>query len=141
MQREDLPSTRTALAALLLLIVGLSAQVSTATNPPAGSRLPRLYVLDCGAIHVADTARYELRRDEVDTSELSVACFLVVHPKGALIWDVGACRVTPENAKPTLLQDQCPPYAVWLSASEQAQRQLRVECGQPTRAANRRIVG
>jgi hypothetical protein len=23
-----------------------------------------LYVLDCGSIHVADTARYELRRDE-----------------------------------------------------------------------------
>ncbi len=53
--------------------------------------LLRLYVLDCGAIHVADTARYELQRDEVETSELSVACFLVVHPKkGALIWDVGA---------------------------------------------------
>jgi glyoxylase-like metal-dependent hydrolase (beta-lactamase superfamily II) len=52
--------------------------------------LLRLYVLDCGAIHVADTARYELRREEVETSELSVACFLVVHPKGALIWDVGA---------------------------------------------------
>jgi glyoxylase-like metal-dependent hydrolase (beta-lactamase superfamily II) len=47
-------------------------------------------VLDCGAIHVADTARYELRREEIETSELSVACFLVVHPKGALMWDVGA---------------------------------------------------
>jgi hypothetical protein len=53
--------------------------------------LLRPYVLDCGAINVADTARYELRRDEVETSELSVACLLVVHPKkGALIWDVGA---------------------------------------------------
>jgi glyoxylase-like metal-dependent hydrolase (beta-lactamase superfamily II) len=50
----------------------------------------RLYVLDCGAIHVADTARYELRREEVETPELSVGCFLVVHAKGALIWDVGA---------------------------------------------------
>jgi glyoxylase-like metal-dependent hydrolase (beta-lactamase superfamily II) len=50
----------------------------------------RLYVLDCGSIHVADTARYDLRPDEVQTSELSVPCFLVVHPKGTLIWDVGA---------------------------------------------------
>lgn len=49
----------------------------------------RLYVLDCGAIHVSDTARYELRRDEVETSELLVACFLIIHSKGALIWDVG----------------------------------------------------
>ena len=88
MQREYLSSTRTALAAVFMLIIGLGAQVST--NALAASGSLRLYVLDCGAIHVADTARYELRRDEVETSELSVACFLVVHPQGALIWDVGA---------------------------------------------------
>jgi N-acyl homoserine lactone hydrolase len=76
-------------AALLALVVPLAG--AGASSP--AERFPgplRLYVLDCGAIHVADTARYELRREEVETSELSVACFLVVHPKGALIWDVGA---------------------------------------------------
>lgn len=90
MQSEVLPWTRTALAALFFLIAGMGALVSPATDALAASAPPRLYVLDCGAIHVADTARYELRRDEVGTSDLSVACFLVVHPKGALIWDVGA---------------------------------------------------
>ncbi len=78
------------IAALLIVIVPYAAGAG-GLSPVA--KLPgqlRLYVLDCGAIHVADTARYELRRDEVDTSELSVACFLVVHPKGALIWDAGA---------------------------------------------------
>jgi N-acyl homoserine lactone hydrolase len=77
------------LAVLVQLLVGLEARAGAASNAPAVPSL-RLYVLDCGSIHVADTARYELRRDEVETSELSVACFLVVHPKGALIWDVGA---------------------------------------------------
>jgi len=80
---------RRVIAVLLVLVVPFAAGVG-ASSPAA--KLPgplRLYVLDCGAIHVADTARYELRRDEVETSELSVACFLVVHPKGALIWDVG----------------------------------------------------
>ncbi len=50
----------------------------------------RLYVLDCGSIHVTDMTRYNLQPGEVQTSELAVPCFLVVHPKGTLIWDVGA---------------------------------------------------
>jgi N-acyl homoserine lactone hydrolase len=78
------------LAAFLILIVPFAAGAG-APSPAATWPGPlRLYVLDCGSIHVADTARYELRREEVETSELSVACFLVVHRKGALIWDVGA---------------------------------------------------
>ena len=78
------------IAAFLVLIVPFSAGAGA---PSPAATLPgplRLYVLDCGSIHVADTARYELRREETETSELSVACFLVVHPKGALMWDVGA---------------------------------------------------
>src|SRR5882757_2958566 len=78
------------LAGLLVLLVPFAAGAGASSSTAKLPGLLRLYVLDCGAIHVADTARYELRRDEVDTSELSVACFLVVHPKGALIWDVGA---------------------------------------------------
>ncbi len=77
-------------AALLVLLSSFVASVACASPAPKSPGPLRLYVLDCGAIHVADTARYELRREEVETSELSVACFLVVHPKGALIWDVGA---------------------------------------------------
>jgi N-acyl homoserine lactone hydrolase len=78
------------LSVLLVLLVPFSAGAGASSPAAKLPDLLRLYVLDCGAIHVADTARYELRREEVETSELSVACFLVVHPKGALIWDVGA---------------------------------------------------
>jgi N-acyl homoserine lactone hydrolase len=80
---------RTMLAAALIVLATI-AFAGAPTNAEMSLKSVRLYVLDCGAIHVADTARYELRRDEVETSELSVACFLVAHPKGALIWDVGA---------------------------------------------------
>ena len=82
--------TARVIAALLVLLVPLAAVAGTSSPALKLPVLLRLYVLDCGEIHVADTARYELRREEVETSELSVACFLVVHPKGALIWDVGA---------------------------------------------------
>lgn len=77
-------------AAFLVLLAPFAAVAATSSPAVKLPTLLRLYVLDCGEIHVADTARYELRREEVETSELSVACFLVVHPKGALIWDVGA---------------------------------------------------
>lgn len=77
-------------AAFLVLLLPFAAVAGASSRAVKLPELLRLYVLDCGEIHVADTARYELRREEVDTSELSVACFLVVHPKGALIWDVGA---------------------------------------------------
>ena len=90
MSNKDWPWTRNVLAALLLLSAQSGAGAGATSTALTANAAPRLYVLDCGAIHVADTARYELRRDEVETPELSVACFLVVHSKGALIWDAGA---------------------------------------------------
>jgi glyoxylase-like metal-dependent hydrolase (beta-lactamase superfamily II) len=40
-----------------------------------------------------------LKKEEVATSDLSVPCFLVVHPKGTLLWDSGA--VPDAEWKPT----------------------------------------
>ena len=43
--------------------------------------------------------RFQLKKEEVAATDLSVACFLVVDPKGTLIWDTGA---VPDAAwKPT----------------------------------------
>jgi glyoxylase-like metal-dependent hydrolase (beta-lactamase superfamily II) len=47
-------------------------------------------VFDCGTIHVADTGLFGLKKEEVATSDLSVPCFFIVHPKGTLCWDAGA---------------------------------------------------
>lgn len=90
MKLQHPPRAFTVLTALLALIILVYARVDASSIAFTAPNSLRLYVLDCGAIHVADAARYELRRDEVDTLELSGACFLVVHPKGVLIWDVGA---------------------------------------------------
>jgi len=50
---------------------------------------PRLYVFDCGMLE-GDPVRFNLTREEVATTNFSVACYLVVHPKGTLLWDTGA---------------------------------------------------
>jgi N-acyl homoserine lactone hydrolase len=50
----------------------------------------RLYVFDCGTLLVADLGRYQLKKEEVANTDHSVACYLIAHPKGTLIWDTGA---------------------------------------------------
>jgi N-acyl homoserine lactone hydrolase len=50
----------------------------------------RLYVMDCGTLHVADLSRYRLEKGEVANSDLSVPCFFISHPKGTMMWDTGA---------------------------------------------------
>ncbi len=59
----------------------------------------KLYVFDCGTIHVANTEVFRLKKEEVATSDLAVPCFLIVHPKGTLLWDAGA--VPDADWKPT----------------------------------------
>jgi N-acyl homoserine lactone hydrolase len=53
-------------------------------------RSPRLYVFDCGTLDVTDTGRFGLKREEVATDKFSVGCYLIVHPRGVLLWDAGA---------------------------------------------------
>src|SRR3984893_5239539 len=56
-------------------------------QPP---RSVRLYVFDCGVLHNADMGRFNLKAEDVTTTDMSMACFLIAHPKGNLIWDTGA---------------------------------------------------
>jgi glyoxylase-like metal-dependent hydrolase (beta-lactamase superfamily II) len=50
---------------------------------------PRLYVFD-GGVLASETARYRLTDADVEEVRLSVASYLVVHPRGVLMWDAGA---------------------------------------------------
>jgi N-acyl homoserine lactone hydrolase len=50
---------------------------------------PRLYVFDCGTLVYNKPEDYNLKRDEVKDSNMGVTCYLVVHPKGMLLYDTG----------------------------------------------------
>jgi N-acyl homoserine lactone hydrolase len=50
----------------------------------------RLYVFDAGTLNIPDTSPYQLKKEQLATSMMSVPCFLIAHPKGNLIWDTGA---------------------------------------------------
>jgi len=58
----------------------------------------RLYVLDCGVLKRGEPTAYGLTRSQVGSTDFSDACYLVVHPRGTLLWDVGIIpddQITP----------------------------------------------
>ena len=74
----------------LLLTILLSAAAAHAADL-------RLYVFDCGKLHYDDPTRFNFKKEEVKVYDLSVGCYLIVHPKGTLMWDVG---VIPDSRLP-----------------------------------------
>src|SRR5437762_474561 len=78
------------LCAMLAIFGALAAPVAISTQPRSQpTSFPRLYVFDCGTLE-GDPARFNFKREEMATTDMSVACYLVVHPTGTLIWDTGA---------------------------------------------------
>jgi glyoxylase-like metal-dependent hydrolase (beta-lactamase superfamily II) len=79
-----------ALAAAVAIQAALPAPVSVQTKPPAVKSL-RLYVFDCGTLtpNREGVERYHVTMQEVGEVRMPVPCFLIVHPRGTLMWDVG----------------------------------------------------
>src|SRR6187200_294931 len=96
-----------ALIVTALIGVDVSARQAKLAQPPKSLRL---YVFDCGVINVnrAGTERYKVTPEEVGETRFSVPCFLVAHPKGTLMWDLGIlpdetveARARGEQGNPT----------------------------------------
>ncbi len=69
-----------------------AAQQETSSTKAASAPAPpslRLYVFDCGTMQT-DLSRFRLEAKEVATNVLATPCFMVAHPRGTLMWDVGA---------------------------------------------------
>jgi len=84
---------RTIAIVIATLLAPLVAQAQHKA-PPLPKSL-RLYVFDCGSLNISDPERFRFKKEELATTNMSVACFLIVHPKGMLMWDVGA---VPDSA-------------------------------------------
>jgi N-acyl homoserine lactone hydrolase len=99
---------------LLFAIAGCAkkdaAPLATSAAPTvsAVSVGPRLYILDCGTIAPMDPALFSLKKEEVkgDVSFVS-PCYLIVHPRGTLAWDVGQVpdKDIPDNGTEVVQQD------------------------------------
>src|SRR5687768_14349650 len=76
-------------ASLILLLIFGGIHAAAQKSPPRPPQTVRLYVLDGGTLE-SDPARYRLTLKEVSATQLAVTAFLIVHPKGTLMWDTGA---------------------------------------------------
>src|SRR5262249_24602910 len=71
--------------AVMLIAASLTAQNRAATPTSV-----RLYIFDCGTIGSMNPASYDLKAEEIKGSlDFITPCYLVVHPRGTLMWDVG----------------------------------------------------
>ena len=79
-----------ALQTLVLAALGVCVAAAAGSAAVKPVTQLRLYVLDCGTISEMDPALFGLQANEVNREVTFVTpCYLIVHPKGTLIWDVG----------------------------------------------------
>jgi glyoxylase-like metal-dependent hydrolase (beta-lactamase superfamily II) len=83
--RKLLATMLQAVAAFLALAPLLLSQ--TGSKPP---KSVQLYVFDNGVIKGLDPATFRFKKEELATTDMVVCSYLIVHPKGTLMWDSGA---------------------------------------------------
>jgi N-acyl homoserine lactone hydrolase len=76
-----------ALVSLIVFAVAVQSPLAQKTATPVSSL--RVYLFDCGLIKGEDPTAYGLKKSDVKNTDMVVPCYLVVHPKGTLMWDVG----------------------------------------------------
>jgi N-acyl homoserine lactone hydrolase len=81
---------RTVQVLLAIVLAASAGATGTAQRRAQPPKSLRVYVFDCGRLEGGDVSRFRLKREEMATTDMSVACYLVAHPKGTLIWDAGA---------------------------------------------------
>jgi N-acyl homoserine lactone hydrolase len=79
---------------LLVLSAAVLASVAEPAAHAQSSRAQapksvRLYILDCGTIVGVSAAAFGFKDGQLATTEMVTPCFLIVHPRGTLMWDTG----------------------------------------------------
>jgi N-acyl homoserine lactone hydrolase len=80
---------------LLLAVTALTLAPVVAAQKPKPPQSVRLYVFDCGSIKGLDPSLFRFKKEELAEVDFVVTCYLIAHPKGTLMWDVG---VIPDSA-------------------------------------------
>jgi N-acyl homoserine lactone hydrolase len=82
-----------AIAAMLVTVAAAFSVAAPQRPQPVPS--PRVYVFDCGDIKGLDPALFRFKKEELAETDFVVTCYLIAHPRGTLMWDVG---VIPDGA-------------------------------------------
>jgi len=74
------------LIAAVLTAVSGTAQQKGRPEPP---KSVRLYILDCGKITGVGETQFGFKPGQLANTEMFTPCYLIVHPRGTLMWDTG----------------------------------------------------
>ena len=74
-------------ALVALAVVSLSVMPQQRPAPPS---MPRIYIFDNGKLTGLDPTMFGFTREELKEPDLVAVSYLVVHPKGTLMFDAGA---------------------------------------------------
>lgn len=85
LSRKFFALTLPALLATVALAPSASAQAKA--KPP---KSVRLYVIDNGIIKDPDVTRFRFKKEEIAVPDFVVCSYLIVHPKGTLMFDAGS---------------------------------------------------
>ena len=77
------------LAAAVSVALGFAAANAQQTQRLQAPQSLRLYVLDCGRITPLNADAYGFKPSDLVTMNMITPCFLIVHPRGSLMWDTG----------------------------------------------------
>jgi N-acyl homoserine lactone hydrolase len=86
-----------ALAALATLPFAATGQ----QKKPAPPRSVRLYILDCGDITGVGEVQFGFKPGQLADSRMVTPCYLIVHPRGTLMWDTGEISDADFKGNPT----------------------------------------
>jgi N-acyl homoserine lactone hydrolase len=74
---------------VVLVFLALDPFLLSQTRPKPPNSV-QLYVFDNGVIKGLDPATFHFKKEELATTDMVVCSYLIVHPKGTLLWDSGA---------------------------------------------------
>jgi glyoxylase-like metal-dependent hydrolase (beta-lactamase superfamily II) len=74
---------------VLAALAAAGSHAADAQNRPAPPATPRIYIFDTGGIQGLDPALFNFKREELKEVDFVNRAYLVVHPRGTLMFDTG----------------------------------------------------
>jgi len=85
----------------LTALAVLPFQATGQQKKPPAPKSVRLYILDCGDITGVGEAQFGFKQGQLADSRMVTPCYLVVHPRGTMMWDTGEIPDADFKGNPT----------------------------------------
>jgi len=88
-------------AAVLAALATLPFAATGQQKKPPPPKSVRLYILDCGDITGVGEAQFGFKPGQLADSHMVTPCYLIVHPRGTMMWDTGEIPDADFKGNPT----------------------------------------